>query len=251
MGLLAPAQKLWYWHLNRLNRRECAKLYGQFIQAGDVCFDIGANVGEHAQVMLTLGAKVVAVEPQRESIDALRRRFASNPNFILIPKAAGAEVGWDKLMVCGRSICSSLSPEYVDAVTTSGRLPPHLFKWDEVREVPITTLDELISEFGTPSFTKIDVEGFEAEVIKGCSHKLKMLSFEFTPEYLQPAVDCIFMLEKLGPMEFNYTVESERVFRLPQWVAGGKLSDILQATQFRIVTAPGGDIYARLVDHPQ
>ena len=145
-------------HLNRANRREAGRLYRQFIAPGDLCFDIGANTGELSQVMLKLGAMVVAVEPQRESVEAMRKRFAGNSNLVLIAKAAGAEVGLGKLMVCGRSICTTLSPDYIEAVTESGRLSPELFRWDEVREVPITTLDELIREYGAPVFTKIDVE---------------------------------------------------------------------------------------------
>lgn len=250
VGLLHPAQSIWYWHLNRVLRRETTKLYCQFISPGDLCFDIGANTGEMAQVMLELGARVIAVEPQRESVDALRKRFARYANFVLVPKAAGAAIGVGKLMVCGRSYCTTLSSEYIEAVIQSGRLSPEVFRWDEVREVPITTLDELIREHGIPVFTKIDVEGFEAEVIKGCSQKLKLLSFEFTPERLQPALECMEMLEKLGPVEFNYCVESERDLRLPGWVSGNEMAHLLKTTRFRVRTAPGGDVYARYTDRP-
>ena len=208
VGLLPPAQRVWYSAPESRESAGTGRLYRQFIAPGDLCFDIGANTGELSQVMLKLGAMVVAVEPQRESVEAMRKRFAGNSNLVLIAKAAGAEVGLGKLMVCGRSICTTLSPDYIEAVTESGRLSPELFRWDEVREVPITTLDELIREYGAPVFTKIDVEGFEAEVIRGCSQKLKLLSFEFTPECLDPALQCLEMLERLGTVEFNYTVES-------------------------------------------
>jgi FkbM family methyltransferase len=245
VGMLRPAQNAWYWHLKRVARREIADLYRQVLSPGDLCFDLGANIGEVSKVMLDLGARVVAVEPQSESIARLRKRFAGNSKFTLIPKAAGAAVGAGKLMVCEVSYCTIMSADYIDAVTGSGRLPPETFHWDEGREVQTTTLDELIREFGVPDFTKIDVEGFEAEVIRGCSRKLKLLSFEFTPERMQPALDCVIMLEKFGDVEFNYTVENEREMRLPMWVGGGELRKQLQNTAFRIRTAPGGDVYAR------
>jgi FkbM family methyltransferase len=244
-GLLRPAQSVWYWHLRRVVRRDIAKLYCQFISPGDLCFDIGANIGEVSQVMLDLGARVVAVEPQSESVQALRKRFAGNQSFTLVPEAAGAAAGSGELMVCALSYCSTMSSEFVEAVTESGRLPRDTFHWDEVREVPVTTIDELIQRYGIPVFTKIDVEGLEAEVMKGCSHKLKMVSLEFTPERLQPALDCVEMLEQLGDVEFNYAVESEWTLRLPQWVSGNELAKQLQTTHFRIVTSPAGDLYAR------
>ncbi len=245
VGLLSPAQSVWYWHLRRVGRRQFTELYRPFIAPGDLCFDIGANIGEVSQVMLDLGARVVAVEPQTENVAALQKRFAGNQNFIVVPKGAGAAVGSRELMVCALSYCTTMSSDYVKAVTESGRLPRDVFHWDEVREVPMTTIDELIETYGTPAFVKVDVEGLEAEVIQGCSHKLKLLSLEFTPERLQPALDCVEMLENLGEVEFNYTVETDIKLRLSQWVSGREVANQLKNAHFRIVTAPGGDLYAR------
>ncbi|HRF81237.1 MAG TPA: FkbM family methyltransferase, partial [Flavobacteriales bacterium] len=39
--------------------------------------------------------------------------------------------------------------------------------WDRAIEVPVTTLDRLIDQYGRPAFVKIDVEGFEDEVLVG------------------------------------------------------------------------------------
>lgn len=245
VGLLRPAQSAWYWHLRRVGRRDTSKLYRQFISPEDLCFDIGANIGEHSQVMLELGARVVAVEPQSENVEALRVRFSGNANFVLVPKALASHAGSGELMVCGFSECSSMSAEFVATATSSGRLPSDIYQWNEVREIATATLDELIRDHGLPAFAKIDVEGFEAEVLKGCSHRLRALSLEFTPERLQPALDCVEMLEGLGDVEFNYTVEFSKKFELPQWVSGPELADCLKTRRFPVVIAPGGDLYAR------
>jgi hypothetical protein len=47
--------------------------YAQFVRAGDLCFDIGANIGSRSRVFRALGAHVVAVEPQPASLKTLRR----------------------------------------------------------------------------------------------------------------------------------------------------------------------------------
>ena len=39
-------------------------LYRQFIEPGDLVFDIGAHVGDRVSSFRRLGARVVAVEPQ-------------------------------------------------------------------------------------------------------------------------------------------------------------------------------------------
>ena len=46
--------------------------------------------------------------------------------------------------------------------------------------MPVTTLDRLIAQHGVPSFIKIDVEGFEDQVLAGLTHPVPALSFEFT-----------------------------------------------------------------------
>ncbi len=205
VGLLPSVLKVWHSHLRRVSRRELAKLYREFIVPGDLCFDIGANVGESSEVMLQLGGRVLAVEPQAENIRVLQARFSGNRNFVLVPQALGARVGRGELMICEHSECSSMSPEFISKVTESGRLPAERYQWNEVREVPTTTLDELIARYGMPAFVKIDVEGFEAEVISGCSQKLTVLSLEFTPERLQPALSCMnCLVDGPGDSEFRY-----------------------------------------------
>jgi FkbM family methyltransferase len=236
---------------NRLARRrklrDIAGLYRHFISPGDLCFDVGANVGEMSQIMLNLGARVIAVEPQDENIHELRARLSANPDLVVVPKAMASRIGSADLLVCEFSDCSSMSPEFVAAVQRSGRLPSDVYKWNEVRQVPTTTLDELIREYGVPRFVKIDVEGFEDEVIRGCSQKLNALSFEFTPERLQPALTCIGALEHLGSVEFNYCLRRKTTLELSKWVSGEEVTNQLKNMSYVVYTGPGGDLYARFI----
>jgi hypothetical protein len=48
--------------------------------------------------------------------------------------------------------------------------------------VNVATLDSLIDEFGVPDYAKIDVEGFDLEVLRGLSRPIPLLSFEYNSQ---------------------------------------------------------------------
>ena len=74
----------------RRRRARMERLYGAFVRAGDLVFDVGANVGNRVEVFLALGATAVAVEPQQSCVDELERRWADEPRLRVVPKAVGA-----------------------------------------------------------------------------------------------------------------------------------------------------------------
>jgi len=221
------------------------RLLSKFVFRGALCFDVGANIGDITDLFLKLGARVVAVEPQAENVSRMERRFSSRPHLTLVAKAIGAEDGSAELLVCNASDCSSLSAEFAATLSRSGRVPP-TYKWDQRQTVDVTTLDALIARFGTPDFVKIDVEGYEAEVLKGLSHPLPAVSFEYTPERLQPTLDCIAHLVALGSYEFNFTVGREHRLVLSGWISATDIARELKNREFQRIIGPGGDVYARL-----
>ena len=48
------------------------RLHGDFVKSGDLVFDVGAHVGDRVASFRRLGARVVAIEPQRAMVRALR-----------------------------------------------------------------------------------------------------------------------------------------------------------------------------------
>src|SRR6478735_2655 len=165
------------------------RFYGAFVGAGDLVFDVGAHVGNRTAVFLELGARVVAVEPQEQCVAELRRSFARNERLTIVPHALAASEGTQRLFVSDASMLSSLSPEWIEGMQASGRFAE--FSWDAGPAVETITLDTLIAEHGLPRFCKIDVEGYEEQVLAGLSTAVPMLSLEFQPERLEAAQGCV------------------------------------------------------------
>ena len=111
--------------------------------------------------------------------------------------------------------------------------------------VPVTTFDQLIDVYGEPAFCKIDVEGFEYQVLKGLSRPIKALSYEYTPENIGNAISCTERLAALGTFEFNYSVAETLTWALPTWISAAEIKSVLSKLAN---TDSGGDVYARLVN---
>ena len=60
---------------------------------------------------------------------------------------------------------SSLSDEWREAVSTANQ--NYAGMWNREVTVPMLTMDALVERFGLPFYIKIDVEGYEDQVIAG------------------------------------------------------------------------------------
>ncbi|MFA5770897.1 MAG: FkbM family methyltransferase, partial [Patescibacteria group bacterium] len=118
------------------------------------------------------------------------------------------------------------------------------FKFDREILVQMTTLDALIMEFGQPDFCKIDVEGFELEVISGLNKKIGCLNFEFTSEFFDNSKKCIEKLVSIGFKEFNFTLGETPKFILDSWTDKARLFATLEK-RIKSNQDLWGDVYAK------
>lgn len=215
------------------------RLYGQFIQHDDLCFEIGAHVGNRLMAWRALGARVVALEPQPLFMQTLQRRYGTDSAIILEEKAVGAEPGDATLHISTRTpTLTSLSQDWIKRVQQHEAFSK--VEWDRKLTVPVTTLDELIETWGEPTFCKIDVEGFELAVLEGLSRPLAALSFEYIPAVIDTALNCISRLETLGRYEYNLSAGESHKLQFDMWLSAQQISVYLQQ-----VAEGSGDVYAR------
>lgn len=184
------------------------RLYADFLRPGLLVFDIGANVGARAKVFWHLGCGVIAVEPQRQCVMALRRSFGND--ITIIHAAVSDHSGSAKLHLTGYHEIATMSPSWMEASKKSGRFRG--IAWDRTETVRTVTLDQLINEYGQPDFIKIDVEGFEETVLRGLSQAVPALSFETHPEQAQAAVACVEKLRSLGEYHFSLSIGDSAQF---------------------------------------
>lgn len=222
---------------------KATRFYAQFIEPGDLVFDVGANVGVRTETFLRLGAAVVAVEPLRENIRALYALFHQQ-GVHLIPRALGAVEGDLEMVVSMPNSLSTLNAEF--SAKQRGHWAFRNTSFEERRVVKVTTLDALVGQFGVPAFAKIDVEGYETAVFQGLSQPIPALSFEFLTFYLDSALNSFAELDRLGTYVCNYVVGETFTFALDRWVGRDEMKQILHS----LPDSPHvlyGDVYIRFV----
>ena len=170
------------------------------------CFiDIGANAGYYTALAMTQlgsGGTVVALEPDPENYQILLKTIASNSGarVIPLPKAAGDRE-------CTMTLYRNLSNRGDNRLYPS-ELPA------EGTSVEVVRINSLTDELGLPSvdLIKIDVQGFEGQVIAGMSRTLsrsKQLTvlLECWPEGLRNAgTDPRRLLDTIE--EHGYTINT-------------------------------------------
>jgi FkbM family methyltransferase len=187
--------------------------YRQFIRSGDLVFDVGANVGEYAAVFSDLGATVVAIEPNPSCCESLFK-LAHIKNVRVEGTAVGDVVGSAKLRLCDSTGLSTLSDEWYESSQNSPTY--QTVNWLDQIEVPVVTLDLLSKRHGSPAFVKIDVEGYEENVVIGMSFDPECVSFEFSNVNRGGALRCIERLGKRG-YEFKPMLSRNFVFEFSEW----------------------------------
>lgn len=233
-------RSLGVYYGNRGRAAAMDRLYGRFVQPGDLVFDVGAHVGDRTAAFRRLKARVVAVEPQPALVFTLKWLYGRDRDVAIEARAVGRTAGTVAMRInVDNPTVSTASPDFVRAAAGADGWEGQV--WEKSIQVPMTTLDALIATHGRPAFIKIDVEGFEEEVLAGLTQPVCALSFEFTTIQRQVAQACLARCVALGFSRFNAAIGESQ--ELGEWRSAADIARWLDALPH---AANSGDIYARL-----
>lgn len=226
-----------YWLKEKLAKRKTFRIYSGLVLPGDLVFDVGANIGTMTKMFLKLGAKVVCVEPNPSCIEILKKRFGSNRNVTIVGKGVCEKEGKLDFFICEKANeVSTFSKRW-----KKGRYS--YLQWDKRITVPVTTLNGLIKMYGTPKFCKMDVEGYELNVLKGLKSAIPYISFEFHKEFLGEAKKCADILSRIGKTKFNFFDHERQELNPRGWLDQRELFSRLESNTDKGLR---GDIYAKM-----
>ncbi len=148
----------------------------------DKIIDIGAHKGEFLEKMLKI-EKVnlfYAFEPQKDIFDILNKKFLNNDKITLLNYALDKEITNKKLQINKFSMTSSLAEinEKSLYLKLKNFLTRSKSNFVDEYEVQTNTVDNVFKDVNLEkTLLKIDVEGFEMNVIKGSKIKLKEIPY--------------------------------------------------------------------------
>ena len=176
----------WDLVLGKDLEKDVKQEFSQNVNEGDTVIDVGAHIGEYT----LLGAKlvgdkgfIISVEPDHNALKSLKENIILNDfkNCLILEKAVGEKVETKSLYKVSEEDVYG----YLDPYVLNKKLMKH-------SEIEVTTIDEIIlsKNLNLVNLLKIDVEGFEYEVLLGCNdalkkNKIKKIIIELHPKYLK------------------------------------------------------------------
>jgi FkbM family methyltransferase len=240
---LGLARSLAIYRAIPFRARRLRRLYAQFVRPGDLVFDIGGHVGNHTRAFVSLGCRVVILEPQPAFAQLLRRAFAQQASVEIVEAAVTDIGGRAELSISERTpTVSTLITSWRDARAQDAGFAA--VRWNQRVQVETTTLDRLIDRCGVPAFIKIDVEGAEPHVLAGLRRPVAALSFEYLLGDLDRTRQSVDRLRLLAPYRFNWSVGETSRLASKVWIGGEELHSALSGLDTR---RRSGDVYARVM----
>ena len=221
-----------------LNKKRASKLYKTLLKKEGLCFDIGANMGYKSSILLSLNHPVIAFEPQEICYSTLLKLKVKYPGLEIQKLAVGAENSELDLLIGNHVEIATLSPKFKSYFTTDTTY------WNQKKRVKVVTLNSQIEIYGIPKFCKIDVEGYEYEVLKNLSYKIPVIEFEFTGGFIKETIECILKLDALGNYNFNYILNEKPEFINKNWMSPQEIITEIKSMNIKNLH---GNVFAKLL----
>ena len=176
----------------------------------NLIFDIGFNVGEFTQTCFNKykDCSVIAVEANPNLCNSVSQHFFTSYNFSLLNNLVSDKEGdeIDFYISHNATGVSTASTEFMqNSRFTKGskHLGENSINWAAPIKVQSITVDSMIERYGMPDLIKIDVEGYEYNVLSGLTQKANDICFEWHEEEKDNLYKILEHLQSLGYDQFG------------------------------------------------
>ena len=176
----------------------------------NLIFDIGFNVGEFTQTCFNKykDCNVIAVEANPTLANNVSPHFFTNYNFTLHNNLVSDKEGenidfYVSPIASGVSTASTEFMQNSRFTKGSKNLPENSITWNEPIKIQSITIDSMIERYGMPDLIKIDVEGYEYNVLSGLTQKANDICFEWHEEESESLYKILQHLQYIGYTQFG------------------------------------------------
>lgn len=160
-------------------------------------FDIGANAGHYADANAAKYDKMILVEANEKLCRALRDKYRHNPHYVVENRIVSKD----------KNVPFYLCPNHTFSTAAVRWTKESRFatteEWHSAQQpIETITIDDLVKKFGSPTYIKIDVEGYEYNVLQSMTSKYCPLAFEWAEELVDEIYLSLDYLSGLGYQEF-------------------------------------------------
>jgi FkbM family methyltransferase len=202
-----------------------------------IFFDVGANRGDYSKELRSEfpQAEIFAFEPNPYAFETLASTLKSSSDHCYC-LGLGSEAGCQTIYTYRDEIDSQHASMYKDIF-----LDFHHAKELVDMEIQLTTIDEFCQKNSIRQidFLKIDVEGYELDVLKGAKrmleqHRIRIIQFEFNVTHVFSRVFLKDFYALLKDFEM-YRLDTERLIHLPYH---DPMNEIFQFQNFLAIHKP-------------
>lgn len=212
-----------------LKKRKLSSFYKNFVGKSDLVFVYGDQTGALTELFTQIGTKVVLIQPMSQYWEMLDARLSKNTSCIIIKEDVGA---------------------FETEFFYNGIYEKHILPYssnlsaDENQEyIKITTLDNIIQQYGKPALCVICGEGYEGEILNGLNQTLLHISWTFYTFSHDKTTKIIRRLLNSGNYEFNWRLAGEISLQSKQWLSAKVLTQSITTHSRKSF---GGELFARI-----
>lgn len=203
-------------------------------------FDVGANVGNKSSIFSKLTQKVLAFEPSSNMCYILNHRFKNTNVHVFNCALGNVDDSLDFYEIGKNEAYNSLSKKHIETTVIDRSVANS--EDINVYKIEVKKIENFISKYGNPIYIKIDVEGYEYQVIQGLKTIVPIISFELNlPEFQHEALLIVDYLDKISGGKYVYNFADEPSFLLPKFVDKNAAIKFLELTELRYM-----EVYAKL-----